>query len=110
MSIVSLSLAKLHCKIDGNAEDELVSLYIRAAETWFGNYIGKPLSAFDPLPADLEVAVLDLVAFHYQMRGFVSFGVSVKIAPEQIIRVAESYRVSRFGVTVDEPEGATDGV
>lgn len=111
MSIVSLSLAKLHCKIDGNEEDELLALYIRAAESWFSNYIGEKkwrrLVALDQFPGDLEHAVLDLVAFHYRMRGLVTFGASAKIAPDHIISVAGNYRENWFGEP--EPEAVTDG-
>jgi uncharacterized phage protein (predicted DNA packaging) len=105
MSIVSLQLAKAHLNRTGfDEDDELISLFIRAAEAHAENHIGKPLSSFDPLPADLEVAILDLVAFRYQMRGIVSFGVPLHVAPHGIINVFDFYRENWFG------KAATDGV
>lgn len=101
MSIVSLSLAKAHLNIDGNADDELITLYTGAAETWLGNYIGKALSAIDPLPDDLKLAVLKLVAFYYEQREAVGFGVAMKIAPYGVTSIANSYREDWFGENVE---------
>lgn len=103
MSIVTLSLAKAHLKIAGDSEDELINLYIRSAEAWFENYIGKKLSSFDPLPGDLENAILDLVAFRYQMRGIASFGVPMHVGPADIYAVANSHRERWFGEPEPEP-------
>lgn len=104
MSIVSLALAKAHLNVDGTADDELISLYIGAAETWIGNYIGKTLATFDILPADLTLAVLKLVAFYYEQREAVAFDITMRIAPFGVTSIADSYRENWFG------EGATDGV
>lgn len=101
MSIVSLSLAKAHLNLDGTADDELISLYIGAAETWLGNYIGKALSAIDPLPDDLKLAVLKLVAFYYEQREAVGFGVAMQIAPYGVTSIANSYRENWFGEDVE---------
>lgn len=103
MSIVSVSLAKAHMNIVGNDDDELISLYIGAAETWLGNYVGKPLSGFDVLPDDLKLAVLRLAAFYYEQREAVAFGITMQIAPFGVTSIADSYREKWFG------EGATDG-
>lgn len=98
MSIVSLTLVKQHLKVVGNAEDELIQLYIDSAETFLANYIGlksfaDPLPAdLDPLPADLRHAVLKLAAFHYEMRGIAAFGLSMQIAPAGVQYIADSYR------------------
>lgn len=104
MSIVSVALAKAHLNIDGTADDELISLYIGAAEAFLGNYIGKPLATFDTLPADLTLAVLKLVAFYYEQREAVAFDITMRIAPFGVISVADNYRTNWFG------EAATDGV
>ena len=103
MSIVPVTLAKAHMNIVGNDDDELISLYIGAAVTWLGNYIGKQLSTFDVLPDDLKLAVLKLVAFYYENREAVAFGVAMSIAPFGVTSIADSYRERWFG------EGATDG-
>jgi uncharacterized phage protein (predicted DNA packaging) len=97
MSAVSLNTAKLHMKIDGSAEDELITLYIDAAETWAGNYIGKPLADFDPIPADVKLAVLKLVAFYYEVRSIATYGLSVDMAPQGVTSILDSYRERWFG-------------
>lgn len=107
MSTITLSLAKSYSNIAGNDDDELLTLFIDAAETWLGNYIGKPLAEFDPVPADLKRAVLMLVAFYYEQREAVAYGIAGQMAPFGVVSIAESYRVSRFGVTIDE--AAEDG-
>lgn len=104
MSIVTLSLAKSYSNIIGTDDDELLQLFIDAAETWLGNYIGKPLAAFDPVPADLKRAVLMLTAFYYEQREAVAYGITGQMAPFGVTSIAESYRVSRFGITVDEAD------
>ena len=96
MSAVTLELAKAHMKIDGNAEDELVSLYIDAAETWCGNYIGKPIADLDPVPADVKRAVLCLVSFYYEVRNLATFGLSVQLAPHGVTSILDSYRERWF--------------
>jgi uncharacterized phage protein (predicted DNA packaging) len=103
MSIVALALAKAHMNIDGSTDDDLITLYIGAAEQHLGNYIGKPLADLDPLPDDLKLAVLKLVAFHYEQREAVAFGGSMQIAPYSVTSIADSYRENWFG------EVATDG-
>ncbi|TGU87724.1 phage gp6-like head-tail connector protein [Mesorhizobium sp. M00.F.Ca.ET.151.01.1.1] len=102
MSIVTLSLAKAHMNIDGTADDELITLYIGAAEQWLGNYIGRPLADLDPLPDDLKLAVLKLVAFYYEQREAVAFGITMQIAPYGVTSIADAYRGSWFGEDVDD--------
>jgi uncharacterized phage protein (predicted DNA packaging) len=97
MSTITLSLAKAHMNIDGSADDELIQLYLDAAETWIGNYIGKALVDIDPLPADLKLAILQLVAFRYEQREAVAYGVTGQLAPFGVTAVADSYRESWFG-------------
>lgn len=105
MSIVTVSLAKAHMNIVGNDDDELIALYIDAAETWLANYIGKPLAEIDPFPADLKLAVLKQAAFHYEQREAVAFGATMNIAPYGVTSIADSYRERWFG----EPEASGDG-
>ncbi|MGB3536868.1 MAG: head-tail connector protein [Mesorhizobium sp.] len=125
MSFVSLNLAKAHMNIYDFNDDDLIQLYIDAAEAWLGNYIGKPFAEFDPtptatdpetgdplplpadfnpLPPDLKLALLKLVAFYYEQREAVSFGVSMQLAPYGVTNAADSYRECFFG-----EEGPTDG-
>lgn len=104
MSIVTLSLAKAHLNIDGTADDELITLYIDAADAYLSNYIGRPLADIDPISGDLKLALLKLVAFHYEQREAVGFGVTMQIAPYGVTSVADTYRESWFG------EAVSDGV
>lgn len=120
MSFVSLNLAKAHMNIYDFNDDELIQLYIDAAEAWLANYIGEPLgydpdwvgiyddagkpipppADYNPMPADLKLAVLKLVAFYYEQREAVSFGVSMQLAPYGVTNVADSYRKPWFGEEV----------
>lgn len=104
MSTITLSLAKAHMNIDGTADDELITLYIDAAEVQLSNYIGRPLADIDPLPGDLKLAVLKLVAFHYEQREAVGFGVTMQLAPYSVLSIADAYRERWFGE--DEPDAA----
>nr|WP_321457431.1 head-tail connector protein [uncultured Cohaesibacter sp.] len=96
MTTITLDLAKAHLKIDGTTEDELLTLYIEAAEQQAANYIGKELSEFDPLPADLKLALLRLVAFFYECRNIAVFGITSQIAPLNIATVFDAYRERWF--------------
>lgn len=97
MSAVSLDLAKAHMQVDDATDDELISLYIDAAETWAGNYIGKSLADFDPVPADVRHAVLKLVAYYYEVRSLATYGLSVDMAPQGVASILDSYRERWFG-------------
>lgn len=96
MSAVTLELAKAHMKVDGTTEDELVALYIDAAETWCGNYIGKPISDFNPVPADVKLAILRLVSFYFECRNIATFGLSMQLAPQNVASILDSYREKWF--------------
>lgn len=105
MSIVTLALAKAHMNIDGTTDDELIQLYLDAAEAWLSAYIGKDLATIDPFPADLKLAVLKLAAFHYEAREAVAFGIAMQVAPYSVTSIADSYRERWFG----EDEVPADG-
>ncbi|TBH58571.1 phage gp6-like head-tail connector protein [Rhizobium leguminosarum] len=96
MTAVSLDLAKAHMKVDGTAEDELISLYLEAAETWCGNYIGKPIADLDPVPADVKLAILKLVSFYFEVRSLATYGLSVDTAPQGVTVILDSYREKWF--------------
>lgn len=97
MASVTLSLAKAHLNIDHSSDDELLQLYADAAETYLGNYIGKPIADLDPVPADLKLAVLRLVSFYYEHREAVSFGDAMRLAPYGVLSIANAYRDRWFG-------------
>lgn len=96
MTVVSLALAKAHMKFDGTAEDELISLYIEAAEQWAGNYIGKPIADLEPVPADVKLAILKLVSFHFLYRNLAVSGGSIDVAPHGVAAILDSYREEWF--------------
>lgn len=97
MSSVTLSLAKSHLNIDHSADDELLQLYLDAADAWFEAQTGRVLAEMQPVPADIKLAVLKLVAFYYMQREAVSFGDAVRLAPYGVQSVANSYRERWFG-------------
>ena len=96
MTVVSLALAKAHMKVDGPAEDDLISLYLEGAETWCGNYIGKPIPELAPVPADIKIAILKLVSFYFEVRNLATFGVSMQLAPHGVTTILDSYREKWF--------------
>jgi uncharacterized phage protein (predicted DNA packaging) len=96
MTAVSIDLAKAHMKVDGPTEDELISLYLEGAETWCGNYIGKPITDLAPVPADIKIAILKLVSFYFEVRNLATFGVSMQLAPHSVTAILDSYREDWF--------------
>lgn len=97
MSSVTLSLAKAHLNIDHSSDDELIQLYIDAADDWFQGQTGRVLAEMQPIPADIKLAILKLVAFYYMQREAVSFGDAVRLAPYGVQAVANAYRERWFG-------------
>jgi uncharacterized phage protein (predicted DNA packaging) len=96
MTVVSLALAKAHMRVDRPGEDDLISLYLEGAETWCGNYIGKPILELDPVPADIKIAILKLVSFYFEVRNLATFGVSMQLAPHGVTTILDSYREEWF--------------
>ena len=45
MSIISLSVAKLHLRVDGNDEDTTIQLYLDAAEQMAADYLNRNIYA-----------------------------------------------------------------
>ena len=97
MSIVTLQLAKAHLNLAGNDDDELISLYLDAAEAWLDNYIGEPIADMNPIPADLKLAVLKLASFYYEQREAITFGAAMQIVPYGVTSIANSYYKRWFG-------------
>jgi uncharacterized phage protein (predicted DNA packaging) len=97
MSSVTLSLAKAHLNIDQSGDDELLQLYIDAAEDWFQAQTGRVIAEIQPVPADIKLAILKLVAFYYMQREAVSFGHVARLAPYGVQAVANAYRERWFG-------------
>lgn len=104
MSSVTLSLAKAHLRVDDSSEDELIQLYIDAAEAWFENYSGIKLASFDPVPGDIRKAICDLTAFYYMHREAVSFGDAIRLAPHGVMDAARNARKRWFGEPAPEDD------
>jgi hypothetical protein len=68
MSTVSVSDLKAHANITINDDDTLLQNVLDAAEAYTEGFLPKKLSEFDPLPADLKLAVLMLAANWYEQR------------------------------------------
>ena len=66
MTTVTVDEAKLHMRVDHDAEDEYIEGLILAAETHIGMYLGDDLP--DPMPAPVKAAVLLLVGDLYENR------------------------------------------
>lgn len=100
MSSVTLSLTKAHLNIEHSADDELLQLYIDAADAWFEAQTGRVLAEMQPIPADIKLAMLKLVGFYFMQREAVSFGDAVRLAPFGVQSVANAYRERWFGEEV----------
>lgn len=112
MSIVSLALFKAHIGHDeviesgalGNlasGTDELLQHYIDAAEARAARLLGKPLSDFDPLPADIKQAILLLAAHNFENREPFLIGVSGMEIPNSVIDHLRPYRIEVTGRVIE---------
>ena len=73
---ITVEDAKAHMNVTGTDDDVLIAAKIEAAEAWIGDYLGKPLAEFDPVPASLKEAVRQLVAHLYENREATLVGIS----------------------------------
>lgn len=66
MTTVTIDEAKLHMRVDHDAEDSYIEGLILAAETHVRMYLGDDFP--DPMPASIKAAVLLLVGDLYENR------------------------------------------
>lgn len=92
MSIVTLAEAKAHSAIETDADDALIQGKIEAAELYVGAFIGRRLVDFDPLPADLREAVLQLTAHWYENREAALVGLTVESIPFGVMEIVSNHR------------------
>lgn len=66
MALVTLAQAKMQCRVTNNAEDDLLTLHISAAEEWIKNYLDR-----DVLPVNTATQAAALLIIHdlYENRG-----------------------------------------
>lgn len=97
MTIVTLPLLKSQLNITDDNDDALLSHKIAAAEDWTSAYLGKPLSDFDPVPAGIVEAVLQLAAHLYENREAVLIGVNAYDLPYGTTDFLRPHRVEVTG-------------
>lgn len=108
MSIITLALFKAHISNDelldadalgdlSPATDELLQLYIDAAEARAAAMLGKPLADIDPLPADIKQAILQLAAHFHENREAVLIGTGGNELPFGVADLLRPYRVEVTG-------------
>lgn len=67
-ALLTLDEAKLHCRIDHDDEDSLLSSMIAAAAASVGDFINAPEALDDTAPAPVKAAALLLVGDLYANR------------------------------------------
>lgn len=65
MSLISLSEAKSHLKVDQSDEDTLIQLYIDASQQYIATFLNNPSFAFNPA---IKAACLLMVGDLYENR------------------------------------------
>jgi hypothetical protein len=89
MTVVTPIELQVHLNLD---TDYLLSRFLGAAEDYVGNFIGKPLSEFDPLPDALRHAVKMLAGHFYENREASIVGVDINLISPGIYDLMAPYR------------------
>lgn len=63
MAVITLAEAKTYLRVDGTIEDDLITKLIGSATATVENVLRQPLSAFDPLPDDIQRCSIRLPTF-----------------------------------------------
>ncbi|ATU92011.1 head-tail connector protein [Phyllobacterium zundukense] len=93
MSITPVSLLAAQLDLMGiDADPDLLQHKLNAAEAWIENFLGKPLSSFEPMPADLTEGVLQLAAHLHENRFAVLIGDSANELPFGLLDMIRPYR------------------
>ncbi|MBB4067169.1 head-tail connector protein [Gellertiella hungarica] len=92
MSFVPLELLKSQLNIDHATDDALLTHKIAAAEEYAAAYLGVPLSSFNPFPATITEAILQLAAHLYENREAVLIGMSADYLPFGVVDFLRPYR------------------
>jgi uncharacterized phage protein (predicted DNA packaging) len=66
MATVTLAQAKKHIRVTHNLEDDMIELYIEAADDWIANYLN---TANFPNVAAIKAAALIIIEDLYRNRG-----------------------------------------
>jgi uncharacterized phage protein (predicted DNA packaging) len=97
MTIVTLSLLKSQLNLDTTTDDALLEHKIAAAEDWTAAYLGKPLADFDPVPAGIVEAVLQLASHLYENREAVLIGQGGSELPYGVTDFLRPHRIEVTG-------------
>ena len=108
--LLDLATAKLHLRVDGNAEDTLITLYLQAAQDSAEQFLNRTVyadqDALDAallidedddgivVNASIEAAVLLITGHLYLSREDVAVGVSVAQLPSGSERLLMPYRIN----------------
>jgi len=87
--IVTLDEAKLQCRVDNDAEDGLIQIYIGAAEDYIRNFLDRDLPTTTPYA--IKAAALLIIADLYDVRESQVIGDSIQENPA-VKRLLRPYR------------------
>jgi uncharacterized phage protein (predicted DNA packaging) len=90
--MTALSLLRRQLNLCDSADDELLAVYIAAAEGWIVGQIGKELAAFDAVPGEITLATLQLAAHWYENREAVLVGIGANEIPFGVRDLIRPYR------------------
>ncbi|OCJ05255.1 hypothetical protein A6U87_14700 [Rhizobium sp. AC44/96] len=94
--VVSVSEVQFHMNIEENEPAPDLYRKILAAEDYIGNFIGKPLSEFDPLPHALREAVKQLTAHLWENREATLVGIDLTQNSPGLFDLMAPYREWSF--------------
>jgi uncharacterized phage protein (predicted DNA packaging) len=90
--IVSLEETKTYLRVDGDAENTLITDFIRASEDICEGILRRSLEDFEEVPETVRQAVLFSVGQFYEHRE----SLDVKLLTEMVRRLLFSYRSERW--------------
>jgi uncharacterized phage protein (predicted DNA packaging) len=90
--IVSLEETKTYLRVDGDAENTLITDFIRASEDICEGILRRSLEDFEEVPETVRQAVLFSVGQFYELRE----RIDVKLLTEMVRRLLFSYRSERW--------------
>lgn len=74
----TLAEVKTYLRVDGTAEDDLITHFIAAAVSTIENILRHPISDYDVVPDDIRTAILYTVAYLYEYRETADFDAMIK--------------------------------
>jgi hypothetical protein len=90
--IVSIEETKTYLRVDGDAENTLITDFIRASEDICEGILRCSLEDFEEVPETVRQAVLFSVGQFYELRE----SIDIKLLTEMVRRLLFSYRSERW--------------